>query len=210
MAIPRPTISRLCKLYSLLEEMNERGQLTLSSNDIGKRLGVGSHNIRKDLTYLGETGTTGSGYDIKTLKEQISRCLGFDRKRKACIVGLDKTGTAILSNDMFFSKNFDIVAGFDSNINRLETLKIDIPLYPTYDIPVVIRRERIELALLTLSGETAQIVTEKLIDGGIKGIVNFSPVVLSSSDSSVYISNVDIINEFRFLSALFTLDRGEA
>ncbi len=190
--------------------MNERGQLTLSSNDIGKRLGVGSHNIRKDLTYLGETGTTGSGYDIKTLKEQISRCLGFDRKRKACIVGLDKTGTAILSNDMFFSKNFDIVAGFDSNINRLETLKIDIPLYPTYDIPVVIRRERIELALLTLSGETAQIVTEKLIDGGIKGIVNFSPVVLSSSDSSVYISNVDIINEFRFLSALFTLDRGEA
>lgn len=142
-AIPKPTISRLCKIYSLLEELEDKGQLKLSSNEIGRRLGVGSHNIRKDLTYLGETGTTGSGYEIKKLKDQIAESLGFTRKRKACIVGLGKMGTAILSNEMFFSKNFDIIAGFDTNINRLETLKIDIPLYPTYDIPVVVKREKL-------------------------------------------------------------------
>ncbi|HOW81074.1 MAG TPA: redox-sensing transcriptional repressor Rex [Spirochaetota bacterium] len=209
-AIPKPTISRLCKIYSLLEELEDKGQLKLSSNEIGRRLGVGSHNIRKDLTYLGETGTTGSGYEIKKLKDQIAESLGFTRKRKACIVGLGKMGTAILSNEMFFSKNFDIIAGFDTNINRLETLKIDIPLYPTYDIPVVVKREKIELALLTLPGETAQNIAEKLIEGGIKGIVNFSPVVLSSPDDKVYITNIDIIDEFRFLSALFTLEKKEA
>lgn len=209
-AIPKPTISRLCKIYSLLEELEDKGQLKLSSNEIGRRLGVGSHNIRKDLTYLGETGTTGSGYEIKKLKDQIAVSLGFTRKRKACIVGLGKMGTAILSNEMFFSKNFDIIAGFDTNINRLETLKIDIPLYPTYDIPVVVKREKIELALLTLPGETAQNIAEKLIEGGIKGIVNFSPVVLSSPDDKVYITNIDIIDEFRFLSALFTLEKKEA
>jgi len=200
----------LCKIYSLLEELEDKGQLKLSSNEIGRRLGVGSHNIRKDLTYLGETGTTGSGYEIKKLKDQIAESLGFTRKRKACIVGLGKMGTAILSNEMFFSKNFDIIAGFDTNINRLETLKIDIPLYPTYDIPVVVKREKIELALLTLPGETAQNIAEKLIEGGIKGIVNFSPVVLSSPDDKVYITNIDIIDEFRFLSALFTLEKKEA
>lgn len=205
--IPRPTVARLCKLYSLLEEMDERGQETLSSSEIGNRLKVASHNIRKDLTYLNETGTTGSGYRVNILKKEISRCLGFHVQRRACIVGLGQLGTAILSKNNLFSDNFTIVAGFDSNINRIETIKINIPLYPTYDIPVVLNREGIELALLTTTtGSAAQSAADKLIESGIKGIVNFSPVVLSSRKENVYISNIDIMNEFRYLSSLFFLE----
>lgn len=204
--IPPPTVKRLCKLYGLLEEMEEQGQEVLSSSEIGNRLKVASHNIRKDLTYLDETGTTGTGYKVNILKDEISKCLGFHVKRRACIVGLGQLGTAILSKDNLFSDNFTIVAGFDSNINRIETIKIDIPLYPTYDIPNVIMRENIELALLTTSASTAQSIADKLMASGIKGIVNFSPVVLSTKKENVYISNVDIMHEFRFLSALFFLE----
>ena len=208
--IPRPTVTRLCKIYSMLEEINENGHEVVSSSEIGRRLKVGSHNIRKDLTYLGETGTTGSGYDVGTLKDQIGKKLGFHVHRKACIVGLEQFAVAVLSQKKFFSDNFSIVAGFDSNINRLETIKIDIPLYPTYDIPAVIKREEIELALLTTTGESAQAIADKLIDGGIRGIVNFSPVVLSTENRNVYISNIDIMDEFRLLSALFFLENDES
>ncbi len=100
---------------------------------------------------------------------------------------------------------FSIVAGFDSNINKLETIQTTIPVYPTYEIQSVIQRDNIELAVITEPDRNIEKITERLIEGGIKGIINFTPVILSSDLESVYIRNIDIMTEFRYVSALFTL-----
>jgi len=205
--IPKPTINRLCKIYSLLEEFEDKAEITVSSKAIGERIGVGSHSVRKDISYLGEIGTVGSGYEVSKLKTHIGQRLGLNVERKACVVGLGKLGRAIMQHEKLFSGNFKIVAGFDANINLLETIVTDIPVYPTCDIIETVRRNAIEFAILTVPGHSAQEIVKRLIGGGIKGIINLSSATLSASmNESVFISNIDIFGEFRFLSALFTLE----
>lgn len=203
--IPGPTLSRLCKIYGILEDMEGKGDFSTSSKEIGQRLGVASHNIRKDFSYIGEAGKTGSGYNVKKLKDEINQILGFDRDYNACVVGLERLGTAILNFEMPLTDNFKVVAGFDSNINRLETIKTEVPVFPTYEIEEVISRKKIELAVITVAGPSTYEVSKKLINGGIKGIVNFTPHILNFESNHVFVRNIDLIGEFRYLSALFNL-----
>ena len=189
-------------LYRFLENLEKEGLTIISSTKLAEQLGLGSHNIRKDIGYIGEIGNTGSGYDIEKLKDHISRKLGFNREKKACVVGLGRLGSAIMNFDKFVSGGDRIVAGFDSNINVLETIKTDIDVYPTYLIQEIVKRLEIELAVITVPASAAQIVSEKLIKGGIKGIVNFTPFVIKPTKKNIYIRNIDVIGEFDILSAL--------
>ena len=202
--IPHPALSRLCKLYTLLEEMNKKGETSISSRDIGNRLGVGSHSIRKDIGYLGENGTSGAGYDIFRIKTSIEDTLGLKKERNACLIGLGALGSVIMNYQTMPFPSFKIVAGFDSNINKLETIQSTIPVYPTYEIESIIKKESIELAVITEPDRNIEKIKERLIEGGIKGIINLTPVMLSSSSNAIYIRNIDIITEFRYVSALFT------
>jgi redox-sensing transcriptional repressor len=203
--IPKPALSRLCKIYNLLEELELKGDLSVSSKEIGKRLGVGSHNIRKDIGYIGETGISGSGYEIIKLKAHIDAALGLSKERNACIIGLGGLGIVIMNYQKPLLPCFNIAAGFDSNINILETINISIPVYPTYEITEVIIEKNIELAVITEPDRNIGKIMERLYEGGIKGIINFTPVMLSSDSETVYIRNIDIVSEFRYLSALFSL-----
>ncbi len=200
--IPGPTLKRLCKIYSILTELEKSGVERISSRDLGTKIGVPSHSIRKDITYINWKGKTGSGYRLVELKESISTALGLDRERRACIVGIGKLGKALMKFPDLYAKNFSIVAGFDSSINKIETYKTDLPLYPAYQIPEVVKRESIELAIIAVPGNAAGDVAETLIENGIKGIINFSQMLLSGRRKDVQITNIDIITEFRYLSAL--------
>jgi redox-sensing transcriptional repressor len=203
--IPKPAISRLCRIYNLLEELKDKGETSISSKDIGIRLGVGSHNIRKDISYIGEPGTSGSGYEISRLKAHIDDVLGIKKFRNACIIGLGGLGLVIMNYQKPLLPSFNIIAGFDSNINKLETIKISIPVYPTYEITEVIKKENIELAVITESDRNIEKISERLFLGGIKGIINFTPMIIGPGSDKVTIRNIDIISEFRYLAALFTL-----
>ncbi|MBN2412037.1 redox-sensing transcriptional repressor Rex [candidate division KSB1 bacterium] len=200
--IPKPAVNRLCMLYRFLHRLENEGFTTISSSKIAEQLGLGSHNIRKDIGYLGEIGITGSGYDIAKLKTHISQKLGFDRAKKACVVGLGRLGSAIMNFEKFEINGYMIVAGFDSNINVLETIKTNIDVYPAYLIPDIVQRLEIELAVITVPESAAQSVAEKLIEGGIKGIVNFTPFVIKPTRKKIPIRNIDVIGEFDILSAL--------
>jgi redox-sensing transcriptional repressor len=203
--IPGPTLSRLCKIYGLLEELGEKGEISISSKYIGKRLGVGPHNIRKDVGYIGEAGTSGSGYDARKLKVQIEEVLGLKKKRNACIIGLGTLGIVIINYQKTMFPNLRIAAGFDSNVNKLETIQISIPVYPTYEIPEVVKRDHIELAVITEPVLNIEKIPGRLIQGGVKGIINFTPINLDLEYEKVHLRNIDIVSEFRYLSALLNL-----
>jgi len=205
--IPKPTLTRLCKMYSLFEELEESGDITISSKKIGQRLGVGSHNIRKDISYIGEAGTTGSGYDILKLKEQIQTKLGLEQEHNACVIGLGRLGMAIMNEEIPLTQNFKIVAGFDVNINRVETVKTSIPVFPTYEMDAIIPKKAIELALITIPGGYLHEILQRLIKSGIKGIVNLTSMLLNYENENVYISNIDLVGELRYLSAQFNVHR---
>ncbi len=206
--IPTPSLERLCAMYHILEALEQNSQKTISSIELGKRLGINSNSVRKDISFLGEIGNCRAGYDVQKLKEHITVHLRINRKRTACVVGLGRLGTAILNYERLSKGDFIIVAGFDTNINKIETIQTHVPLYPANEIPIVVKREKIELAILAVPDFAAEESARRLIEGGIKGIVNFSPAIIKPL-GDVRIRNIDLITEFRILSVISTLMNGQ-
>lgn len=156
------------------------------------------HTIRKDISFLGirssdgETegsageglgGKAGSqgGYSPAALAPVIRKALSLDRRRKFCIVGLGRLGSAYLGTGPEGVKcagGFELAAGFDISVNRVEILRSPVPLYPAYKMGEVIGRFAIEIALLCVPPEAAQGTAEKLGAAGIRGILNFAPLAL--------------------------------
>jgi len=200
--IPRPTLERLCRVYSMLGELTLRGEATISSKEIGEAIGAGSHTVRKDFSYLSETGISGSGYDTVRLRDAVASRLGLDSETRACLVGLNQLGLALLGHARMFSSGLTLVAGFDPNLNVVETIEAGVPVYPSYEITEVVRRERITLAVITVAGGNIREIAERLVQGGVRGIVNLAPQVLKIRDAGVHVNNLDFIGEFRVVSAL--------
>ena len=203
--LPQSTIARLCLVFRLCEELEQQGAERVSSTQIGRELDVAPHTIRKDFNHLGEIGHTGSGYAVVELRQHLSRALGFEREHRACIVGLGRLGSAILAHETFGASGFTLVAGFDASINRVETLQAQIPLHPAYDIIEVVQREAIRLAVIAVPRVAAQEVADALVAGGVRGIINFAPVVIKPHHGDVAIRNVNVVNEMRILSSILTL-----
>jgi redox-sensing transcriptional repressor len=203
--VPNPALVRLCTVYRLLDKLVAEGVLRVSSTRIGRIIGAEAHTIRKDINYLGEIGEIGSGYDTVRLRDHIRYRLGLDKKRNSCVVGLGRLGSAILMYEPFSGSGYTIVAGFDSNINKLETAITSVPLFPAHEIVDVVREKNIELGILAVPASAAQEAADRLIEGGVRGIVNFSPAMFSYDSSKIYVTHIDIVRELTALSAYISL-----
>ena len=202
--IPYPAKERLLFLMRLLEQAGGDGPIT--SARIEALTGWASHTVRKDISFLGaavegSAGIVGSsgGYEPAVLAALIKRALGLDKRRKFCVVGLGRLGSAYLNVPDLLGTGFELAAGFDTNVNRTEILKSTAPLYPAYKMGEVISRFGIEIALLCVPPESAQPAAEKLAAAGIRGILNFAPVVIAVPPE-IKVRNVYLTDELRALA----------
>jgi redox-sensing transcriptional repressor len=215
-SIPGPAKQRLLYLMRLLEK-NGPGPVT--SAEIEALTGWASHTIRKDISFLAGEGALGNsaGYDPAALAGAIKSALGLDRRRLFCVVGLGRLGSAYLnlqdlgpgagirtvsgagSETVPEEGGFELAAGFDTNVNRIEILKSPAPLYPAYKMGEVIRRFGIEIALLCVPPGAAQAAAEKLAAAGIRGIINFAPVPLKLGPE-IAVRDVFLADELRALA----------
>lgn len=208
MGIPKPTAERLSQLSRLLEQRGNR-TTPISSAEIEQLTGWPSNTIRKDISSLeaGQDISTNMGYDSQKLAGAIKKALGFSPDAyKCCLVGLGRLGSAFLDYSGFQGSSFILCAGFDSNVNRIEILKADFPLYPTFKMKEVIGRTGIQYAILCVPPAQAQSAADKLIDCGITGIVNFTPSLLSVPER-IEIENVSIIDALGTLTARLAAKR---
>jgi redox-sensing transcriptional repressor len=196
--IPPPARDRLLALMRILESSEK----PITSGEIENLTGWASHTIRKDLSFLegDELHGTSAGYDPALLGPALKKALGLDRKRRFCVVGLGRLGSAYLNLDRAELDEFELAAGFDTSVNRVEILKSPAPLYPSFKMEEQIRRKNIEIALLCVPGSAAQGSAEKLASSGIRGILNFAPVLLSLPQE-VAVRNVYLADELRGLAA---------
>ena len=197
--IPGPSKERLLYLMRLLEHggktIDEVGAIT--STQIETLTGWASHTIRKDISFLeGNPGSSG-GYNPRVLVLLIKKALGLEKRRKFCVVGLGRLGSAYLNNAEL--EEYELAAGFDTNVNRTEILKSPAPLYPAFKMGEVIGRFGIEIALLCVPVEAAQAAADKLAAAGIKGILNFAPAAISVPPG-VAVRNVYLVDELRSLT----------
>lgn len=195
--IPEPSIERFLQLSRVLDALNKP---VVTSAEIEARTGWSSHTIRKDVTYLEGELSSGAGYDAAALRAAIDGALGLDRSLKVCVVGLGRLGSAYLNFPAFREAGFELVAGFDSSVNRVEILRSPVPLYPSYKTGEVVSRFGIELALLCVPAASAQAAADKLVGAGIRGILNFAPIALDVPDG-VTVRNVFVADELRAVAA---------
>ena len=118
--------------------------------------------------------------------------------KKVCIAGLGRLGASLLDQNLFDNSVFEICAGFDSNVNRVEILRSTFPLYPASEMDFVIKREKINFAILTVADKDAQTMANRLIKAGIGGIVNMTNVLLKVPQN-VKVENLSIITALNLL-----------
>ena len=197
--IPRKTIYRLSIYLRCLHRLNSNTIRTVSSDALAKAAGVKPTQLRKDLTYFGQFGTRGLGYDVEQLAAMISDLLGTKRLQPVVLVGVGNLGLALLSYRGFEQEGFEIVAAFDVKSDRLKLKQTKQPLYPMERLEEVVHERAVRMAIVTVPATAAQEVTNRLVACGIAGILNFSPIVLQVPED-VTVNNVNLAIELENLS----------
>lgn len=196
--LPEPAKRRLVLLQRLLSTYSEK---TITSQKI-QELGLWSAAVaRRDISLLELNCGDARGYNVDELRKAIIQALNLNaEEKKCCIVGLGRLGQVLLDSKDLFNSSFKIVAGFDSSVNRTEVIRSTFPLHTTTSLEQVVREENIFYAILSTSREEAQSMADKLCRSGIKGIVNFTPCVLSVPPA-VKVENASLLTCLEMLSA---------
>ena len=176
-------IQRLTKYLSILHEMKKYEEY-INSAELSKIMNTTSAQIRRDLSTFGEFGIRGKGYDIENLILIIERILGIDRTNKVILVGHGKVGEMLTSNTEVLGKSFSIIDVFDKSPSKVgkDIKDLDIKIKDIKDIDNEIAKLNVDIAILSVIKEQAQIVADILIKNNIKGILNFTTYKLETPD----------------------------
>jgi redox-sensing transcriptional repressor len=197
--IPRKAIYRLSIYLRCLSRLKSNGIRTVSSEALSKAAGVKSTQLRKDLTYFGQFGTRGLGYDVEQLSQMISDLLGTRRLQPVILVGVGNLGAALLSYKGFEQEGFEIVAAFDVDSQKKKAKNLGKPVLSMEELPGFVLQRGIKMAILTVPASVAQEVANALVQAGITGILNFAPLVLHVPEE-VIVNNVNLAIELENLS----------
>jgi redox-sensing transcriptional repressor len=194
--VPDIVIGRLPIYLRALTLLDEAGKEFTSSQELGQRLGIGSAQIRKDLSHFGEFGKQGTGYEIKYLREQILKILHVDRTWSVALVGFGDLGQAIAHYGGFAAEGFNIKAIFDDDPVKIgQTIGGQI-VQDVADLSETITKEKIKIGIIAVPASVAQEVADKLIKAGVKAILSYAPITLSIPDA-VRIQYIDPVNHLQ-------------
>jgi redox-sensing transcriptional repressor len=177
--IPDETVRRLPIYLRGLMVSADQGHEHISSQALADSVGVDAWQIRKDLSYFGDFGTPGVGYNIAKLARGIKKMLRLDAIRRAALVGVGDLGSALLAYPGFRTYGLDIVAAFDVDPKKVGLVVNGITVEEAAKIDTLRRRE-ISLAIVAVPWEAAQATADRLVAAGVKGILNFAPCKLSA------------------------------
>ncbi|HHV35486.1 MAG TPA: redox-sensing transcriptional repressor Rex [Syntrophomonadaceae bacterium] len=177
--IPEATIMRLAVYSRFLEHLRKHDTVTTSSGTIAEGAGVTPAQVRKDLAYFGEFGTRGVGYNVEELCGHIRRILGLNKKWPSVLVGAGKLGSALALYEGFNIRGFHIVGVFDVDPDPVGNRFGSIKVLPMEYLDEVIEKEQVQIGIITVPAVAAQDVGERLVEAGIKAILNFSPHVIN-------------------------------
>ena len=171
------TTGRLSVYLRCLTFLEAQGQKTVSSHEMAEKFHLNSAQIRKDLACFGEFGTRGVGYDVSRLRSHLIETLGIDRTRNVLIVGAGNLGMALADYAGFNSNGFHLIAIVDSDPDKIgRSSRSGVPVLPWNRLHEIVRRNHIDIGIVAVPAEGAQLVHDTLADAGIHAILNFAPM----------------------------------
>ena len=173
--VPEPTLRRLPWYLSNIKLMKERGEQYVSSTQISKEINIDASQIAKDLSYVDISGRTRVGYNVDALIEVLESFLGFTDMHKAFLFGVGSLGAALLHDSGLHHFGLEIVAAFDVNPDLVGKDLNGIPIFHSDDFEAKMKEYDVNIGVLTVPINIAQEITDKMVDGGIKAVWNFTP-----------------------------------
>ncbi|MFN2135380.1 MAG: redox-sensing transcriptional repressor Rex [Candidatus Promineifilaceae bacterium] len=181
--IPDIVIGRLPMYLRELNQMaNREALVTTSSQELGRRLGISSAQIRKDLSHFGEFGKQGTGYHINYLVDQLQQILHLTREWPVAVIGAGYLGHALANYKGFQQRGFRVVAVFDADPAQIGEEVGGLVVESIDDLEQSIREKDVRMVILALPREAAQEITDRLVEVGVRALLSYVPVHLAVPD----------------------------
>jgi len=177
--VPDIIVSRLPVYLRALQHMQNQGKQTTSSQELGERLNISAAQIRKDLSQFGEFGKQGTGYNIPFLINKLREILKLERVQDLAIIGMGDMGHALARYQGFKDRGFRVAMVFDNDTQKIGTQAGLFTILGTSEMVEEIRRAGIQIAMLCVPASSAQETADKLIEAGVKAILNYAPINLN-------------------------------
>ena len=197
--IPQPTIERLSAYLQCVRGMQADEVATASSSEIAQRTGINAAQFRKDLSYFGEFGTPGLGYDVAELEAHLSRIMGLDTLHDVLLVGAGNLGMALSCYLGFQQRGFHVAAAFDVDPAKIGGMLGACPVYHLDDLVKVNASLKARIGAVAVPRPAAQPAVDKLVASGVHAILNFAPVTILVRPGIV-VRNVDLTSQLEVLS----------
>lgn len=198
--VPKAVVSRLSLYLRELLRIVRAGESTISSTQLGKIIGVTGAQVRKDFANFGQFGYPGIGYRCDELIENIREILGTkDRMWPVILIGCGNLGQALLGYNGFDDQGFMVQFAYDVDSKVLGQQLGDLNIRHLDELEPDVKRHGIKLAIVAVPAKVAQDVTNRLVEAGITGILNFAPVTLNVPET-VTIAEVDLAIQLEQLS----------
>jgi redox-sensing transcriptional repressor len=190
--LPPRTVERLSKYRRLLFKYRDSEEAHIFSHKLADLLNITPEQVRRDLMLIGLTGNHRKGYNIRALIELIGKTIDKKDNQHVALVGIGNLGRAVLGFIRKAETQMNVIAAFDTDINKVNTTIAGVPCYPADKMKEIILEKTIHIAILTVPPESAIQTASLLQQAGIKGILNFTSVHLDVTPK-IYLKNYDII-----------------
>jgi redox-sensing transcriptional repressor len=174
--ISRATIDRLPLYFRTLRLVQDEGLDIISSDELGRRLGITPEQIRKDLASFGQFGKKGVGYYVNELKRNVGHILGLDHHWNIAVVGIGHLGVALANYQNFVAQGFNLVALFDQDPHVIGTVVNHLKVEDSHNLKKIVKERDIHIGIIAVPAAFAQGVADELVAAGVRGIWNFAPI----------------------------------
>ena len=197
--IAESTVRRLSLYLRFLEEFEEQGANTVSSEALASRGGTTSAQVRKDLSFFGSFGKRGLGYQVGELKRRLREILGLGKRYRVVVIGASKIGNALVQYGGFRARGFDLVAIYDNDPKKIGRDWNGLTVRDAALLEKDLREHPADIAAIVTPAEAAQPVATRLVSCGVTAILNFAPAQLQVPDQ-VTVKTVNLVLELEALS----------
>lgn len=205
--VPDACVERLSVYVRQLARLQQRSAGFVSSKALAEQLGLTDAQVRRDLSYFGQFGTSGRGYEVRRLASALGQILGVQgRSWHVALIGVGNLGSALLAYRGFEERGFLFRVAADADPQKIGRTIRGLTIEPSDALGELVRRREIHIGIITVPSEAAQQVCNELVDGGVRAIVNFAPARLEVPPG-VWLRGVDLASELDALAFYLAHDR---
>ena len=198
--ISEKKIERIINYRRVLIRLDKQMKRThVFSHQLALCSGASPAQVRRDLMEIGYTGSPAHGYEVKGLLISIGKFIDPEAKEGIALIGLGNLGRSIIDYFNGQSSKLEIITVFDKNPDKVNRVVAGCRSYHVNELSRIIIEKNIKTAVISVPSGDAQNVADTLIDAGIKGILNYAPIILNVP-AGIYVENRDMITALEKVS----------